>query len=157
MFFLLFIMPSSLSCGYPRLLDPPFGSYFEESDCLFTRMRGFITRSPKNSGLFNQSLFCINIKQAFFFSTIGTFSVNTKRLVNLNLSGTYQGEPHIQPSIYTQPQKLTFYPDVQLKMSSVWFWIFNFCCLYKTNVKHVKHKSRRSKKQLTKNIQTRKK
>ena len=29
-----FLMPSSLSCGYPHLFDPPFGSYFDESDCL---------------------------------------------------------------------------------------------------------------------------
>ena len=25
---------SSLSCGYPLLFDPPFGSIFDESDCL---------------------------------------------------------------------------------------------------------------------------
>ena len=29
-----FFMPPSLSCGYPRLFDPPFGSFFDESNCL---------------------------------------------------------------------------------------------------------------------------
>ena len=32
--FIFFVMPSSLFCGYPCLFDPPFGSYFDESDCL---------------------------------------------------------------------------------------------------------------------------
>ena len=30
-----FIIPSSLSWVYPQLFDPPFGSYFDERDCLF--------------------------------------------------------------------------------------------------------------------------
>ena len=30
---IIIIMPSSLSCGYPHLLDPPFGSYFDEGNC----------------------------------------------------------------------------------------------------------------------------
>ena len=31
---LVFIMLSPLSCEYPQLFNPPFGSYFGESDCL---------------------------------------------------------------------------------------------------------------------------
>ena len=33
-FMFTFNMPSSLSCGYPHLFDPPFGSYVNESNCL---------------------------------------------------------------------------------------------------------------------------
>ena len=29
----IFLMPFSISCEYPLLFDPPFGSYFNESDC----------------------------------------------------------------------------------------------------------------------------
>ena len=32
-----FIMPSNFSCGYPHLLDPPFGSYLDESNFIFMR------------------------------------------------------------------------------------------------------------------------
>ena len=32
--FVFLILPSSLSCGYPCLFNPPFRSYFNESDCL---------------------------------------------------------------------------------------------------------------------------
>ena len=30
-----FFMLSSVSCGYPRFFNPPFGSYLDESNCLF--------------------------------------------------------------------------------------------------------------------------
>ena len=30
----IIIMPSSLSCGYPHLFSTPFGSYYNESNCL---------------------------------------------------------------------------------------------------------------------------
>ena len=46
---IFFTLPSSLSWGYPHLYDPPFGSYFEESDCLLIVLeacsRGLLTLS----------------------------------------------------------------------------------------------------------------
>ena len=82
--FLFFIMPSFLSCGNPRLFDPPFWSYFDETGCLLLVW-----------GAYKSLLTSLN--QCTFFLQRRDHLGNKRDLLALYLNGTYVTRPVQDP------------------------------------------------------------